>query len=351
MSEFSENSRCNELFDQAICRIQAGEHLEAPTMHAIVQAMMLGEANDIESASFLTELHLKGETAHELAGAAAALREFMTPIQTHRTDVIDTCGTGGGGANTFNISTAVALVCGAAGAAVAKHGNKRSTSKSGSSDVLEVLGVNIMAPIEIVQRCLNDLGVCFCFAPLFHPSVRRIMGVRRSLPHPTIFNLLGPLCNPANAPFQLLGVGRGETRVRVAEALCELGTQRAFVVHGEGGIGEVSLAGPTQVSRIENGTIYEEILEPEQLGIARQALDPLVVDSPEQSARIITSVLENRPGPARDIVKINAAVALTVAGQSTDYREGLSLAEEAIASGAAQSLLQKLIQLTAAPVN
>jgi anthranilate phosphoribosyltransferase len=331
---------------EAVSRTQAKQDLEPVMMQAIVRLMMSGQVDERIAAELLTNLYQKGEAVGELVGAAQAMREYMTPIVTERKNVIDTCGTGGGGANTFNISTAVAIVAAAAGANVAKHGNKKSTSRSGSSDVLEVLGVNIHAPVGLVSECLNELGICFCFAPLFHPSVKRIMEVRRKLPFPTVFNLLGPLCNPALAPFQLLGAGRGETQELLAGALFQLGTQNSWVVHGNNGLGELSIAGESIVEAVNSDGIRRFILTPEDVGLARQSLDSLIVDSPEQSASLILSVLNNESGPPRDIVLLNAGAALLLVGVADSLRSGIQLAAESLAAGKPRELLERLVAFT-----
>jgi anthranilate phosphoribosyltransferase len=350
VSESSEHSDCVKVFDEATETVHLGQSLHVAVMKQLVRIMMMGAVDDARMASLLIGLHEKGETAEELVGAAEAMREFMTPIRSTRPRLIDTCGTGGGGTNTFNISTAVAIVSAATGAGVAKHGNKRSTSRSGSSDVLESLGVNIHAPVPVVERCLNELGVCFCFAPLFHPSVKRVMQVRRSLPHPTIFNLLGPLCNPAGTPCQLLGVGRGNTRGLIAEALRRLGTQHTWVVHGHDGLGEISLGAETDVSEVVGAEIRELTVSPEDFGVDRVPLEALKVESAEQSASFIRSVLANEPGPANDIVRINCSVALYLVGIVDGPTKGMGLAGEALASGRAARVLDRLVGMTQEPL-
>ena len=279
-------------------------------MTQVVNAFMRGDCSDKQIEALLVALHEKGETVEELAGAASALRMHMNPIQTRRENVVDTCGTGGGKAGTFNISTAAAIVAAAAGASVAKHGNRKSTSKTGSADVLIELGVNIECSVETVQKCLDQLGLCFCFAPLFHPSVKHVMNVRRKLPHPTIFNLIGPLCNPANAPFQVLGAGRGETRNLLAEALSLLGTTRSIVVHSRDGLGEISISDLTDVSEVQGKYVTEGKVAPEDFGITRGNLTMLSASDPAESAEKIQRVLAGHSGPTRDVVVANAAAAL-----------------------------------------
>src|SRR5262245_21614903 len=226
------------MFTDTLGRLSAGENLTQDEMTAAMDAVMDGRIADEQIGLFLTALSAKGETVEEIAGAARSLRKHMTPIRTRHAVVVDTCGTGGVGSKLFNISTAAALVTAAAGVPVAKHGNRAVTSRTGSADVLSALGVNIAAESSCVERCLDDLGICFCFAPLAHPSMKRVADVRRRLGRPTIFNLLGPLCNPAAAPYQLLGVGRPELRQTIAKALAILGTRRSVVVSGQSGLGE-----------------------------------------------------------------------------------------------------------------
>jgi anthranilate phosphoribosyltransferase len=272
----------------------------------------------------------------------------MTRIKSRHEVVIDTCGTGGGGSKVFNISTAAALVTAAAGVSVAKHGNRAVTSRSGSSDVLAALGVNISADVSCVEKCIDELSICFCFAPLMHPSMKRVAEVRRRLGVPTIFNLLGPLCNPAGAPFQLLGVGRGELRPIMAAALAKLGTRRSVVVSGGDGLGEVNIAGPTDVTEIlADGGMRQYQWTPDDFGLpTADSLDALVVESAEQSANIIRKVLAGEEGPARDIVVANAAAALWVAGKAESLKDGATQAQQAIDSGAAKRRLDQLVELT-----
>jgi anthranilate phosphoribosyltransferase len=291
-------------------------------------------------------LSQKGETVEEIAGAAAAMRQHMTPIRHNKLGVIDTCGPGGHSSGTFNISTAAALVTAAAGVPVAKHGNRSVTSKTGSADALAALGVNIAAPVPVVEKCLDEIGVCFCFAPSLHSAMKHVAPVRKALPFRTIFNLLGPLCNPASAPYQLLGVGKPELRPLLAQALALLGTQRTLVVYGEDGIGEVSLAGPTQVTEVSAAGLHEFTWSPENFGLARQAREALLVDTPQQSAELIRRVLAGEPGPPRDIVLLNAAAALWTAGHAPDLRVCTEHAAAAIDSGEARTLLNQLISIT-----
>jgi anthranilate phosphoribosyltransferase len=334
------------VIETTLGRLAAGDDLSMEDMSTAVEAVMLGLCTEAEIALLLTGLALKGETVAELAGAAAAMRRQMTPIRTRRGGVIDTCGTGGDASGTFNISTAAALVTAAAGVPVAKHGNRRVTSRSGSADVLGALGVNVEADVPCVERCLDELGICFCFAPRLHASMKHVAAVREKLGTPTIFNLLGPLVNPAAAPFQLLGVGRQELPPLLAEALCVLGTQRALVICGEDGLDEVTLAGATRVSEACEGAVHEFTWRPEDFGLQTAGLDTMKVNGPEESAAMIRAILAGQPGPPRDIVVLNAAAALWTAGKAASPRDCATLAAAAIDTGAASELLARLAERT-----
>jgi anthranilate phosphoribosyltransferase len=334
------------VIEATLGRLAAGENLSMDEMSACIEAVMQGDLDDGQIGILLTALRAKGETAEEIAGAAAVLRRHMTPIRTRRTELVDTCGTGGDGSATFNISTAAALVAAAAGVPVAKHGNRGITSKSGSADVLAALGVNIDADVEQVEACLDQLGICFCFAPLLHPSMKRVAAVRKKLGIPTIFNLLGPLTNPAGAPFQIVGVGPANVRPLLAEALLLLGTRRAIVVQGEDGLDEVTLGGPTRVTEVVDGSLRNFTWTPADFGMVPTELESLRVDSPQQSALVIRRVLANEAGPARDIVVINAAAALWTAGRAETPLAAARMAALAIHSGEADQLLHRLGELS-----
>jgi anthranilate phosphoribosyltransferase len=330
-------------------RLAAGDNLTADETTAAVDAIMRGEWAEAEIALLLTGLREKGETAEELAGAARAMRRHMRPIRTSRSGVLDTCGTGGIGSKLFNVSTTAAIVTAAAGVPVAKHGNRRVTSKSGSADVLRELGVNVEAEVPVVEACLDELGLCFCFAPLLHTAMKHVAPVRQKLGGRTIFNLLGPLTNPAGAKFQLLGVGRGELRPLLAEALAMLGVERATIVSGDDGLGEVTIAGTTSVTELRGGpaaTRREFTWWPSDFGLAESPLDAALVDSPAESAELIRNILNGVTGPARDIVMANAAAAIWTAGRTDDTQAAGALAREAIDSGAARDLLARLVAKT-----
>jgi len=318
-------------------------------MDEMAQALgwvMEGRSDEAEIAEFLLALRAKGEVVSEVAGAAMAMRRHMTTIHSGRDGLLDTCGTGGGGSTTFNISTTAALVAAAAGVPVAKHGNHGITSRSGSADALAALGVNIRATVRQVEACLDELGICFCFAPLLHSAMRHVAPVRKRLGVPTIFNILGPLCNPAGADFQLLGVGRSPLLPLMADALALLGIRRAVVVHGSDGLGEVTLSGTTQVIDTSPTASRRFEWSPADFGLTAADLASIRITGPEESAAMIRGVLAGRAGTARDIVVANAAAALWTAGRAASTREGAALAAAAIDSGAAHDLLERLVQVS-----
>lgn len=329
-----------------VARIRHGEALGMDEMAAVVDAIMQGQWEEAAIADLLLALRDKGETVEELAGAARAMRRHMTPIRTSRAGLIDTCGTGGDRSGTFNISTAAALVTAAAGVPVAKHGNRSITSRSGSADVLAALGVNIEAPVPVVERCLDEIGICFCFAPQLHPSMKHVAAVRRKLAVPTIFNFLGPLCNPASAPHQLLGVGRPALRAQLSAALGLLGTQRAAVLCGEDSLDEVTLNGRTNVTLVTAAGSTELAWTPEDFGLPADDMTALQIDGPEASAALIRRVLDGEPGPARTIVVLNAAAAIWVAGLNADRIACAQLAAAALDSGAARQTLARWAALS-----
>ena len=315
-------------------------------MAATMDAVMQGQCSDGEIAMLLTALREKGETFEEIAGAALGLRRRMTPIRSARTGMIDTCGTGGDASGTFNVSTAAAIVTAAAGLPVAKHGNRSITSRSGSADALAALGVNINADVACVERCLDELGICFCFAPLLHQSMKQVAPVRQKLGVPTIFNLLGPLTNPAGAQYQLVGVGRAELRPLLARALRLLGIRRALVVRGEDGLDELTVAGPTRITEVTHEGEREFTWTPDDFGLPTGELADLQISAPAESAEMIRGILRGEPGPPRDITVLNAAAALWTAGHATTPPAAASMAAQAIDSSRARELLARLVQLT-----
>jgi anthranilate phosphoribosyltransferase len=332
----------------AVENVESGRHLSMLQMESVIEQIMEGCCGEEEIARLLTGLHVKGETVEEVAGAAAAMRRQMTPIRSRHAGLLDTCGTGGDGSKTFNISTAAALVAAAAGVPVAKHGNRGMTSRSGSADALAALGVNIEADVACVERCLDELGICFCFAPLLHKAMKHVAPVRKKLSTPTVFNILGPLVNPAAAPFQLLGVGHSALQQLMAEALLLLGTKRSVVVHGADGLDEVSLSGPTHVIEASGGTLRHFDWTPDDFGLETANLEAMQVDGPAESAAMIREVLDNRSGPPRDIVIANAAAALWTVGCDPSLLKCAQLAAGTISSGVARELLAQLVQRTQA---
>ena len=321
-------------------------NLSAMHMCQLMHGILDGACGDVETAALLTALHVKGETADELAAAAAVLREHCLPLANGRNDVLDTCGTGGDGSCTFNISTAAALVAAGAGVSVVKHGNRAMSSRSGSADVLAVLGVRVELDAASARRCLERAGMTFCLAPLFHPRMRHVSEVRRRLGVRTLFNCLGPLANPAGAAYQLLGVGRVEWLDRLAAALARLGTRRALLVCGRDGLDEVSLSSPTLVRQVQGNAVDAIEWTPEDFGLAPCRLDELRVEGPQESAAIIGGVLRGEEGPARRMVLANAAAALVAAEKVASLPEGVALAMQAIDSGSALRVLNDLIALS-----
>lgn len=328
----------------------ASQPVSAGAMKAAVLAIMDGRCEAVEMAALLTALAMKGETPDELAGAASAMRERATPIPTRRTGLLDTCGTGGDRLHTFNISTAAALVAAAADVPVAKHGNRGVSSASGSCDVLEALGVRVDLTPEQVGRCIDEVGIGFCFARVVHSAMRHVAPVRQALGIRTIFNLLGPLTNPASAACQLIGASRVDTAQRLAETVARLGTQRTIVVCGADQLDEVALWGETAVFDVQGSTIRREMWTAATLGLNECRVESLQVDSPAHSARTVTDILRGEAAPAqRDIVLANAAAALLAAGRADSLREGVTLAAAAIESGAAARKLAQLIEWTRSP--
>jgi anthranilate phosphoribosyltransferase len=335
----------------ALGRLAAGDNLSLDEMADVIDQVMQGGVPEGEIAVLLTALKHKGETVDEIAGAALAMRRHMTPIRTNRSSLVDTCGTGGDGSGTFNISTAAAIVAAAAGASVAKHGNRSITSKSGSADVLAALGVNIEAPVPVVERCLNELGICFCFAPHLHPAMKHVAPVRKKLGVPTIFNLLGPLCNPAAAPFQVLGVGKPELHRTLADVLARLGCERAVVVHGAGGLDEVALDGPTDVIEIRGHQTRRFVWKPEDFGLSPASRESMLIDGPAASAALIRRILDDERGPPRDVVVLNAAAALWTIGLSDSTIECAQQAAAAIDTGAAAFHLARWAETSHQPAS
>lgn len=343
----------NEDFRDALRDLIAGRELSIEATRRAVELIVEGAVPESLVASFLTALRIRGETIDEMTGAALAVRAAATPFfadddrTSFRPGLLDTCGTGGDGAKTVNISTATAIVAAAAGAKVAKHGNRSASGNSGSAEVLEKMNVAIDIPAESAALSLDLLGITFLFAVKYHPALRRVAPMRKQLPFRTIFNLVGPLCNPASPSYQLIGVPNESHLDIIAGAVARLGTvDRAAIVWGTDGVDEVSLAAPTRVRLIENRTIRSETWTPDDFGLERVDANDLVVADPAASARMISSILAGESIAARQVVLANCAAALVVAGEASSFRDGVSRAEEAIDSGAAKRLLERWSLLT-----
>ncbi|HET8814160.1 MAG TPA: anthranilate phosphoribosyltransferase [Solirubrobacterales bacterium] len=338
----------NDVVSRAIDAVCAGDHLTADHASAVLSEIMEGRTDPIQTGAFLIALRAKGETVPELVGLARTMRALAAPVPTRRDDLVDTCGTGGG-PTTFNVSTTAALVAAGAGCAIAKHGNRSNTSKCGSADLLEALGVNIELEAEQVGRCIDEVGFGFMFAPRHHAAMAHVVPARKALGVRTIFNFLGPLTNPAGANRQLLGVADRHYQETIAEALVGLGSVRALVVSAEDGLDELSLSARTRVIEVVDNGTAEWFVEPAQFGIAPAGLESVAGGTPEENAAVSRAVLGGEQGPARDLVVLNAGAAVYVGGLASDLEQGVAKAGEAIDSGAAANVLERLITATAAP--
>lgn len=330
----------------AIKKVVEGQHLERREMYDVFGYVMDGKATDVQKSALLVALRMKGETPEEITGAAQAMRERVTPLTVDRANVIDTCGTGGDGRGTFNISTVAALVAAGAGAAVAKHGNRAVSSSCGSADLLMELGVTIDLDAARTSEVLRRTGISFLFAPKLHPAMSAVIGVRRELGVRTMFNVLGPLTNPAFARRQVLGVYTDSLVEVIARVLLALGSEHAMVVHSRDGLDEISVSAPTHVCEVGYGEIRSYDLVPEDLGIARSPISAVGGGDPKENARIARSVLEGLEGPRADIVAANAGAALYVAGIAPTIREGVALARNSIAEGRAVEKLRQLVDVS-----
>ena len=334
------------MLEEFIQTAEAGQDLSPDQMQQAIIWMLAGQAEDSEISRLLLALRAKGESVSEMLGAARGMRMMMTPIRSKHSELLDTCGTGGDGSGTFNISTASAIVTAACGMPTAKHGNRKITSATGSADVLSSLGVAVEADRPCVERCLNELGLCFCFAPLLHPAMKYVGQVRRQLGVPTLFNYLGPLCNPAGASYQVLGTGREDLQTKLAATLLQLPIQGAIVVRGSDGMDEVSLSAQTNVLHIQHGMITQLFWDHRSFGLPEIDSQQLVVDGPEQSAERIREILRGQPGPSRDIVVANAAAGLWVSNKTHSLLDGAQRAQHAIDSGEALKIVERLASLT-----
>jgi len=330
----------------AIKAVTEDKNLSSDDMKSVMQLIMTGEATPAQVGGFLIGLRMKGETVEEVAAAASVMRDLSTRVDVDKEQLVDTCGTGGDASGSFNISTASAFVVAAAGGKVAKHGNRSVSSKSGSADVLEAAGVNLELTPEQVAACVNDIGVGFMFAPMHHSAMKHAIGPRREMAVRTIFNVLGPLTNPAGAPNQVLGVFSNDWVEPLAQVLKQLGSDHVLVVHADDGLDEISIGSATHVAELKDGEVTTYKVEPEDFGMQRADLSALKADDAKHSLHIIKSVLANEAGPARDIVCLNAGAAIYAAGLVSSFAEGVGRAQEVIASGEAAAKLEQLVKTT-----
>ena len=348
------------MIKKAIARVVERENLSEAEMIQVMDQIMTGEATPAQVAAFITALRMKGETVEEITGAARVMRDRVTRIRVgknvldldrddinlDRESILDTCGTGGSGTNTFNVSTTVAFVVSACGVKVAKHGNRSVSSSCGSADVLEALGVNLDVTPETVERCIAEIGIGFLFAPALHGAMKHAIGPRREIGIRTIFNILGPLTNPAGADCQVLGVYREDLVEKLGRVLQRLGCRRGFVVHGLDGMDEITLTTATRLAEVSPQGVTVSEITPEALGLSRCRMEELRGGDAAENAAIVRGILAGNRGPKRDIVLLNAAYGLVAAGKAATPADGLKLAAEAIGSGRAMGKLQKLVELT-----
>ncbi|MDA0987641.1 MAG: anthranilate phosphoribosyltransferase [Chloroflexi bacterium] len=333
------------MIQQAISTVVSGHDLSAEDAAKVMEEIMTGEATPAQFGAFVTALRLKGETAEEIAGMARVMREKALHVQSAG-DLVDTCGTGGDGAHTINVSTIAAFVVAGAGLKVAKHGNRAITSACGSADVLEAAGVKIDLGPEGVERCIQEVGFGFMFAPTFHPAMRFAGPPRREIGIRTVFNILGPLTNPAGARSQVLGIADGALGEKMARVLQQLGCQHALVVHGEDGLDEISISASTQVWELRAKNIYSYSVTPEEFGLTRASSDAILGGSAEENVAAMNRVLSGEQGPHRDVVLLNAAAALAAGDAVKNLRQGVMQASESIDSGRAMEKLHALVELS-----
>lgn len=334
------------MIDKAIRRVVDGQHLHRDEMHELFGRMMDGDASEVQKSAFLIALRMKGETPEEITGASLAMRERVTPLAVDRENLIDTCGTGGDGRGTFNVSTVAAFVAAGGGANVAKHGNRAVSSSCGSADVLVELGVRIDLDARRMSEVLQEAGIAFLFAPKLHPAMKAVADVRRELGVRTIFNVLGPLTNPAFARRQVLGVFSERLVAVVAEVLAALGAEHALVVHSSDGLDEISVSSRTHVAEVRDGKVKRYEIAPEEIGVRMHPLEAIAGGDARQNASIARHVLSGGNGARQDVVLANAGAALYVAGIASSIRDGVERARESIASGAAASRLDQLVALS-----
>lgn len=331
---------------ESIAKLAEGQRLSREEAHSTMLEIMSGEATPAQIASYITGLRIRGEPADVIAGSAAAMREKFTAIHAPTDIVVDTCGTGGDGAHTFNISTCSALIAAGAGVTVAKHGNRSVSSKCGSADVLGALGVKVDATAEVMAECLKSIGIAFLFAPVLHPAMKHAIGPRREIGIRSIFNILGPLSNPAGARYGVLGVYEHDITLTLAEAAAVLGAKRLFVVHGFDGLDEITTTGATRVAEVKDGIVTTYEIKPGNFGIPIASKRDLVGGEAAENAEIVRKVLSGEKGPRRDIVLLNAAAAIVAGGKAKDFKEGIVVAARSIDSGAAKQKLEKLVEMT-----
>jgi anthranilate phosphoribosyltransferase len=334
------------MIKEAIAMLAEGRLPSRDEARATMLEIMSGEATAAQIAAYITALRIRGETPGIIAGSAEAMRSKFTAIHALETIVADTCGTGGDGAHTFNISTAAAFVAAAAGVTIAKHGNRSVSSKCGSADVLSALGVNIEATPEVMAACLNEIGIAFLFAPALHPAMKFAIGPRREIGIRSIFNILGPLSNPAGAKHGVLGVYSPALVSTLGEAAAALGAAHLFVVHGHDGLDEITTTGPSLIAEVKQGKVQQYELTPESVGLPRAHASDLVGGDPQENAAIVRQILDGEKGPRRDIVLLNAAAVIVAGQKAANLKDGIALAQQAIDFGAARRKLEDLAKRT-----
>lgn len=334
------------MISEALAKLVEREDLSREETRGVMEEIMSGQAHEAQIGAFLTALRMKGETVDELTGLAEVMLSKVVAVCPARRFVVDTCGTGGDCSGTFNISTTAALVAAGAGVCIAKHGNRSVSSHSGSADLLEALGVSLELSPEQVAQCIDEVSIGFMYAPALHPAMKHVMPSRKAMGIRTVFNMLGPLTNPAKAPAQILGVYSGELTEVFAHILRNLGSQHALVVHGDGGLDELSTVGSSKISELKDGETKSYSVEPENFGLIRASLSDLQGGDVAKNVKITKAVLEGREGPQRDIVVLNAAGAILVGGKANKLANGVELAKQSIDSGAARKKLESLVNLS-----
>jgi anthranilate phosphoribosyltransferase len=334
------------MIKEAISKVVTGVNLTEAEAETVMREIMQGEATDAQIAAYITALRVKGETVEEITGSARVMREKAVHVKLDAPYQVDTCGTGGDLSHTFNISTTAAFVVAGAGVAVAKHGNRSVSSKSGSADVLQALGINIEMPAQRLEDCLNEVGIAFLFAPMMHQAMKYAIGPRREIGIRTIFNVLGPLTNPAGVKAQIMGVYSPDLTTLLAKALGNLGSTRAFVVHGMDGLDEITITERTKVSELKDGSVNDYFVHPSDFDLPAGKAADLKGGDAKENAAITLEVLKGQVGPRRDIVLLNAAAGLLAAGKAKDFRDGIRIAGDAIDSGAALKKLEELKRFT-----